>query len=416
MVKRPLSRGLFFALSTALDLCPPPRHHGACPLPQRTRSASVQITSAFDSGNIDVVSIEDAANIQLTIRADHNTEKFQWFHFALHGAAGQDCRLNLTNAGSAAYVDGWKDYHAVASYDRETWFRVETEFDGTTLTILHTPERNQVYYAYFAPYTSERHHDLIAACQDDDRVYYQSLGLTPDGQSLDLLRIGSPDEGKKVCWIIARQHPGETMAQWWMEGCLAALLDDADAVSHALLSQCVFYLVPNMNPDGSRRGHLRHNAHGTDLNRAWRQPSLETSPEVFHVRQKMEQTGVDFFLDVHGDEGLPYNFIAGAEGIPSWSEHKQAQLDGFKQALVAASPEFQTEFGYDVDAPGQANLDIGSNFIAQHFDCLSMTLEMPFKDNAALPNPIVGWSPERAAAFAPANLKALLACLQQQLL
>ncbi|MBY5992895.1 M14-type cytosolic carboxypeptidase [Ferrimonas balearica] len=376
----------------------------------------MQISSAFDSGNIDVVSLDDAAHIQLTIRPDHNTEKFQWFHFALHGAAGQACALHLTNAGQAAYQDGWRDYQAVASYDRESWFRVDTRFDGQNLVIEHTPERDLVYYAYFAPYPAERHRDLIAACQDDDRVHYQCLGLTPDGQSLDLLRIGTPEEGKKVCWIIARQHPGETMAQWWMEGALAALLDDTDAVSQALLSQCVFYLVPNMNPDGSRRGHLRHNAHGTDLNRAWRQPSLETSPEVYQVRQAMEHSGVDFFLDVHGDEGLPYNFIAGAEGIPSWTPQKQAQLDGFKQALMAASPEFQTEHGYEVDKPGQANLDIGSNFIAQHFDCLAMTLEMPFKDNAALPNPVVGWSPERAAALAPANLKALLHCLRSDLI
>ncbi len=376
----------------------------------------MHITSAFDSGNIDVASCQDAQDIQLTIRPDHNTTKFQWFHFALHGAAGQDCRLKLTNAGQAAYQDGWQGYQAVASYDRDTWFRVETEFDGNTLTLVHTPERNLVYYAYFAPYPAERHRDLIAGCQDDDRVEYQCLGLTPDGQSLDLLRIGTPGDGKKACWIIARQHPGETMAQWWMEGCLDALLDDTDAVSRALLDQCVFYLVPNMNPDGSRRGHLRHNAHGTDLNRAWRQPSLETSPEVYHVRQKMEQTGVDFFFDVHGDEGLPYNFIAGAEGIPGWSMQKQTQLDTFKLALAAASPEFQTEYGYEVDKPGEANLDIGSNFIAQHFNCLAMTLEMPFKDNAALPNPVVGWSPERAAALAPASLKALLHCLKQDLI
>ncbi|MBY6186120.1 hypothetical protein KUV89_05745 [Marinobacter hydrocarbonoclasticus] len=376
----------------------------------------MQITSAFDSGNINVIDARDASDIRLTIQPDHNTEKFQWFHFALHGAAGQACRLNITNAGEAAYQDGWKDYQAVASYDRETWFRVETEFDGKTLSITHTPERNLIYFAYFAPYPAERHRDLIATCQDDDRVEYQCLGLSADGQSIDMLRIGEPREGKKACWIIARQHPGETMAEWWMEGCLAALLDDADAVSHALLEHCVFYLVPNMNPDGSRRGHLRHNAHGTDLNRAWRQPSLETSPEVYHVRQKMEETGVDFFLDVHGDEGLPYNFIAGSEGIPDWNDHKQDQLDSFKAALVAASPEFQTEYGYDVDKPGEANLDIGSNFIAQHFGCLSMTLEMPFKDNAALPNPIVGWSPERASAFAPANLKALLHCLRADLI
>ena len=34
----------------------------------------------------------------------------------------------------------------------------------------------------------------------------------------------------------------------------------------------------------------------------------------------MEETGCDLFIDVHGDEELTYNFIAGNEGIPSWDD------------------------------------------------------------------------------------------------
>ena len=35
-----------------------------------------------------------------------------------------------------------------------------------------------------------------------------------------------------------------------------------------------------MNPDGSYRGHLRTNACGANLNREWKTPTLEKSPEV----------------------------------------------------------------------------------------------------------------------------------------
>jgi hypothetical protein len=34
------------------------------------------------------------------------------------------------------------------------------------------------------------------------------------------------------------------------------------------------------------------------------------------VKAEMERTGVDFLLDVHGDEELPYNFVAGARTAP----------------------------------------------------------------------------------------------------
>ena len=72
-----------------------------------------------------------------------------------------------------------------------------------------------------------------------------------------------------------------------------------------------------MNPDGSRRGHLRTNAAGVNLNREWHAPSAEKSPEVLCVRNAMDETGVDFAMDVHGDEAIPANFLAGFEGIPS---------------------------------------------------------------------------------------------------
>ncbi len=46
---------------------------------------------------------------------------------------------------------------------------------------------------------------------------------------------------------------------------------------------------------------------------------MERSPEVYLVREKMLETGIDMFLDVHGDEALPYNFVAGSEGNPNYN-------------------------------------------------------------------------------------------------
>jgi hypothetical protein len=46
---------------------------------------------------------------------------------------------------------------------------------------------------------------------------------------------------------------------------------------------------------------------------------MERSPEVFLVKQKMHETGVDLCLDVHGDEGLPYVFVAGSESLPNFT-------------------------------------------------------------------------------------------------
>lgn len=373
----------------------------------------MQITSNFDSGNIHVIDSSNVSDIQVEIKKDNQSDFYQWFHFKIHNNDHVEHVINIVNAGNAAYIEGWENYQAVASYDREQWFRVPTEYDGKQLTIKFTPEFDSVYFAYFAPYSYERHQDLIHSAQLHIDCQLQVLGQTLDGRDISLLKVGEEGEGKKTIWLTARQHPGETMAEWFMEGFIDRLLDEDDGVARSLLNKAVFYMVPNMNPDGSVRGHLRTNALGANLNREWQTPSMDRSPEVYLVREKMLSTGVDLFLDIHGDEALPYNFVAGCEGIPSYDERHQALEEKFKRILIAITPEFQDEKGYEKDEPGQANLTVGASWVGEQFKCLSYTIEMPFKDNDLLPDYSVGWSDERSSLLGRDVLTAIYHVVDQ---
>ncbi len=373
----------------------------------------MKISTAFDSGSVEIVSLERADNIQLKIRKDSQSDFLQWFHFRLQGAAGENCRIRFLNAGETSYVKGWEGYRAVASYDRKHWFRVPTNYDGKELTIEHSPQSNSVYYAYFEPYSSERHLDLIGMACESAWCEVERLGGTVDGRDLDLLVLGDGDPAKRKIWITARQHPGETMAEWFIEGLLERLLDEDDAVSRSLLAKATFYVVPNINPDGSARGNLRTNAAGANLNREWMSPSLEFSPEVYLVRQKMHETGVDLFLDAHGDEALPYVFVAGCEGNPNYSPRLMQLENAFKQYWLQANPDFQDQLGYEKDKPGEANLTLATNYVGQHFDCLAYTIEMPFKDNANLPDEEYGWSGERSRKLGASVLQPIFGVIDQ---
>lgn len=373
----------------------------------------MRISANFDGGNIQVVNLDNKDDIQLAIRPDAGGEFYQWFNFRFEGEVGNQYTLNIINAGTASYPKGWQDYQAVASYDRQHWFRVPTQYQDGTLSIQLELECDAIQIAYFAPYSYERHLDLLSSAQLHPDVTLEHLGLTLDGRDITLMKVGNGDAAKRNIWITARQHPGETMAEWLVEGLVNRLLDNDCPTAKALLDKANFYIVANMNPDGSVRGHLRTNAIGINLNREWQNPSLEKSPEVYHVVNKMQQTGVDLFYDVHGDEGLPYVFLAGCEGVPAYNDRlAQLQAD-FSQALTLASADFQTEFGYAKDEPGQANLTVASNWVAQTFECLSNTLEMPFKDNNNLADPFVGWSPERSSYLGEASLIAMLAVVDK---
>ena len=294
----------------------------------------------------------------------------------------------------------------------------------------------------------EQHADLVAKAVCSPLCRHTVLGQTLDGRDMDCLTVG---EGPAKIWVIARQHPGESMAEYWAEGLVDRLLDATDARANKLRARATVYIVPNMCPDGSFRGHLRTNACGSNLNREWAEPTAEHSPEVLCVRNAMDEVGCDLFVDTHGDEALPYNFMAGGEGCKTWSERHAAVQKKFMDEYVdeaaaaaasllrrcrccaappllllllrlhpllphspssppryeAISPDFQQVHGYPVDEPGTADNRVASNQISERFDCLSVTLEMPFKDTADTPHPTTGWSPQRAVKFGAAIVDAM---------
>jgi murein tripeptide amidase MpaA len=370
---------------------------------------TLSVSSAFDGGNIRLVSI-DGDRVDLEIVKDHESDFYQWFYFRLTGGGGRALNLRILNCAGAAYPDGWDGYQACVSQDREDWTRAATSYADGVLSIDLVPASDSVWIAYFAPYSMERHHELVASVAAVPGVEYRSLGQTLDGREIDYFRL---EGGPLQVWLYARQHPGETMAEHWMEGALERLLDDSDPAIRRLRARATVHIVPNMNPDGSFRGHLRTNAAGVNLNREWHAPSLERSPEVFHVRAEMDRTGVDFAMDVHGDEAIAANFLAGFEGIPSLKQEQQELFEAFSAALLRTSPDFQTDKGYQIPGPGQANLSMSTAQLAERFGAVSMTLEMPFKDNAELPDPVHGWSPDRCRHLAGACLDALHAVIDR---
>jgi murein tripeptide amidase MpaA len=367
---------------------------------------SIQISSNFDSGNIEVLDATNPANIRLRIRRDTGSEFMQWFHFRVQGARGQTLRMVIENAGECSYADGWHGYRCAASNDHTGWFRIaETRYDGKELVIEVTPQYDSLWLAFFEPYSQERHLDCIGRWQCSPLARLENFGSTLQGRDLDVLHVG---EGTRHVWVQARQHPGESMAEWFMEGFIERLLDTADPVARELRRVATVHLIPNINPDGSILGHLRTNAAGVNLNREWHAPTLERSPEVLRAQAAMRKTGASLFLDIHGDETLPYVFIDGAHMVPGYGERNLVLQAAFLANLLEASPDFQTTHGYQDDRFTGEMMTLASKWAAAEFGCVSLTLEMPFKDNANAPDQVRGWDGARSKRLGAAFLLPVL--------
>ena len=145
----------------------------------------IVIDAAFDAGNIEVLGIA-GATARLAIRKDNLSDFYQWFHFRVSNAQGRALELKLTGLGGSAYPDGWAGYDAVMSEDRETWTRAPSTWDagadGGTLTVRCTPQGPMAWFAYFAPYSMERHHDLVAQAAQAEGVGHRVLGTALTGR------------------------------------------------------------------------------------------------------------------------------------------------------------------------------------------------------------------------------------------
>lgn len=413
----------------------------------------ISISDAFEGGNIALLDIIEGENgsvvVELNIKKDPYSEfeqKHHYQYFCFRATSNEKTTTNvqfkIQNAGETSYPQAWKGSTVCYSPQLEqdgAWRRkTKTSYDDNdgVLSWNHAfDESGSVYFAYFPPFSYHRHLKLIAKCSSSSSSQspctVTSLGQSLDGREMDLIQIGT---GPTIAWIIHRQHPGECQAEFYAEGLLQRLLGfdqrpqgEVDGNVRKALQLYTFYIVPCMCPDGAVRGHLRTNAVGANLNREWATlhdnsyvaPSLERSPEVYHVLKKMEETGVDLFLDIHGDEELPVVFLAGAQGTPNFEKSpRMATLHGaFLAAYTRANADMQSTIGYTPVSPEKVVINTATKVVATKFDCLACTLEMPFKDCATNPNPQVGWSPTRARLLGASVLEPLLyiqPCLRAQ--
>ena len=357
----------------------------------------MKISADFDSGNIEVKDASNPRHVLLAMRPDLRSHHFQWFHFKVDGMTpGSRHDFSLVNAGQSAYAHAWTGYNAAASYDQVNWFRVPSCFDENGLHFGLEPTQSHIWFAYFEPYSRARHDALIRQAVEAAGAEIVATGKSLEGRDIPLLKVSRNPQAQRRVWIIAQQHPGEHMAEWFMEGIVERLKQRQDPELERLLDAADLYLVPNMNPDGAYRGHLRTNAAGKDLNRAWQSASEAETPEVHFVQQQMRRIGVDLFLDIHGDEEIPHVFTAGCEGNPGYTPRLAALEEEFRRRLVDMGAEFQTRHGYPRDEPGQANITLACNAVGLEFDCLSFTIEMPFKDHDDNPAPETGWNGKRS--------------------
>lgn len=256
-----------------------------------------QVTVPQDGGRVGQWHL--AGNeLHLTLPDESNGTASQWFYLRLSGLPELErLRVIIRNAGDSFYPRGWAGYRPFVSRLDTQWERTEPivmHEDGSGDFCIIKPSTD-LMLAWYEPYSVVRMHTWI-----------NNIGKNP------LLKIEQPlpdfhcievgDARLPIILIIARQHPGEVMASFFMEGFVAALLGlQESGALEPLLSRFSLLLLPMMNPLGVRQGRHRIDVHGRDYNRSWN--LLVPPAEIDFVKTTVVDTReLHAFFDVHGDE------------------------------------------------------------------------------------------------------------------
>lgn len=282
--------------------------------------AAVTIRSDFEGGSIGRVRQLAPRHFRCGVKGEVDQDKrnrqASWYYFRLEGGAGAETTIDLTDLpGEYNYKFGALPITGATrpfiSYDRKTWTvlpesAVEWDAGEPRLRMRFTPARSPVWVAHVPPYTTEDLNRLLADKKGNPNLTVAEAGKSAAGRALWLLTVTNPARpasGKKVLWLMARQHAWESGTSWVVDGAVRFLLQE-DARAARLRDAFIFKIFPMADPDGVVRGGVRFNVNGYDVNRNWDIADPKLMPEIAALRKTVlgwvDGGGrIDLFLSLH---------------------------------------------------------------------------------------------------------------------
>ena len=286
-------------------------------------AVAASIHSDFEGGRVGRVEWTTPAHVRIAVAGENDQDgrnrQANWFFFRIDGAK-QDVTVDLVDLpGEYNYRPNrgavTADTLPWISTDLKRWRQVEAaEYDPAEprLRFHVNPGRQPLWVAHVPPYTNRDLAALVRQVRTVRFLHQTAIGKSVEGRDILLLTITAPgpESGRKVVWLMARQHSWEAGTSWAAEG-LIRFLVSADPKAARIRGATVFKILPLCDPDGVARGGVRFNKFGFDLNRNWDREDPVRMPEIAAQRRTILQwldsgRRIDLFLSLHNTETAEY--------------------------------------------------------------------------------------------------------------
>ncbi|MCK5487769.1 MAG: hypothetical protein KAI86_16235, partial [Desulfobacterales bacterium] len=275
------------------------------------------IDASIESGSITSVVNVDINELNMSAVIDGGAASSYWFYFNVtDNALNQEVIFHIINMDDLDVV--YPNYfQPVYSYDGVTWNRItDTSISYPVFTFTQDFTQNNVLVALAFPHTYTGLQTYLDTLDGLSFVNRTNIGNSTQNRYIDLLTITNTSVSecdKKVVWIIAGQHPGETPSRHVTQGLIEFLVNETNETSQKLRNNYIWKIIPMLNPDGIYTGNSRADTDGSDINREW--DDVVKGDEVGHAYDEitgwLSNHSIDLLLDFHGaygDDTFIYNF------------------------------------------------------------------------------------------------------------
>lgn len=266
-----------------------------------------------------------------------------WFYFSVNHVLFKNCDFFINNA-PILHNQTWRYYEAMYSYNNKDWkYLKNTKFDSESLSFSIKPTENKIYFAYYIPFKKKDSNAIRLMLEEsfltkrnNFRLKKINIGKSVMGIPMFAYKISNKKYEKcnKNLWLLAGQHPNETIGIYTLKGFLLKLLKD----NAELCKQYNIYCVIQCNPDGNYYGKSRLNYKGFNLNRCWIKTKYQECPEVFNLKRAIENYGCNMLIDFHGDEQTKKHFITYND---SYNEKHNQTIEEIKAIISNRNENFQ---------------------------------------------------------------------------
>lgn len=249
----------------------------------------MKVLNNYDGSSINIEKIDQSSNRAYLKLKDENGKACHYYNFIVENDADIDGTVYILNNNKSIYYS--KNSFTPFVYENEKWKKLtkdKYEVTESFIRFIISP-KSKIELSLAPRYTEV---DLIDYCT--------SNGLKYKNETLLKVELGNPN--KPTIFIVGRQHPGETLSSFFIEGIINAILTKKE-----LQENFHFLIYPIVNKKGVKHGNHRY-VDGIDFNRSWN--NNNPPEEITYLKKELHSVEVlNCFIDVHNDELTPNDYI-----------------------------------------------------------------------------------------------------------